>query len=134
MTALKDLVFGSGYTREEKETIIIFDEETNDYKIYSNIPRHMRSLSRRHPELTPEQIEIDSEGFCIAMTIRVLKLPPGGVLRRSATTGRLILWPYRRKKLKEIETEDSTRGTSCTKKAEFTKRLNRFGYEQTKKH
>ena len=44
MTALKDLVFGSGYSREEKETVILFDEETNDYKIYSNIPRHMRSL------------------------------------------------------------------------------------------
>ena len=81
MTALKDLVFGSGYTREEKETVILFDEETNDYKIYSNIPRHMRSLARRHPTMTPEQVEIDSEGFCIAITIRVLKLPPSGVFR-----------------------------------------------------
>ena len=47
MTALQDLVFGSGYSREEKETVILFDEETNDYKIYTNIPRHMRSLARR---------------------------------------------------------------------------------------
>ena len=84
MTALKDLVFGSGYTREEKETVILFDEETNDYKIYSNIPRHMRSLARRHPTMTPEQVEIDSEGFCIAMTLRLNKLPPSGLFRRSA--------------------------------------------------
>ena len=83
MTALKDLVFGSGYTREEKETVILFDEETNDYKIYSNIPRHMRSLARKHPTMTPEQVEIDSEGFCIAMTIRVEKLPASGTFRRS---------------------------------------------------
>jgi len=84
MTALKDLIFGSGYSREEKETIILFDEESNGYKIYSNIPRHMRGLAKRHPTMTPEQVEIDSEGFCIAMTIRVLKLPPSGVFRRSA--------------------------------------------------
>ena len=83
MTALKDLVFGSGYSREEKETVILFDEETNDYKIYSNIPRHMRSLARRHPTMAPEQVEIDSEGFCIAMTIRVEKLPASGIFRRS---------------------------------------------------
>ena len=84
MTALQDLVFASGYSREEKETVILFDEETNDYKIYSNIPRHMRSLARRHPTMTPERVEINPEGFCIAMTIRVLKLPPSGVFRRSA--------------------------------------------------
>jgi hypothetical protein len=84
MSMLQDLVFASGYTREEKETIILFDEETNDYKIYSNIPRHMRSLAKRHPTMTPEHIEMDSEGFTIALTIRVSKLPPSGVFRRSA--------------------------------------------------
>ena len=43
----------------------------------------MRSLARRHPTMTPEQVEIDSEGFCIAMTIRVEKLPASGTFRRS---------------------------------------------------
>ena len=84
MIMLKDLVFGSGYTREEKETVILFDEESNGYRIYSNIPRHMRSLARRHPTMTPEQVEIDPEGFAISMTIRVQKLPPSGTFRRSA--------------------------------------------------
>ena len=81
MAALQDLVFASGYSREEKETIILFDEETNDYKIYSNIPRHMRSLARRHPTMAPEQIEMSPEGFCIALTINLQKLPPSGVFR-----------------------------------------------------
>ena len=69
--------------REEKETVILFNEETNDYKIYSNIPRHMRSLARRHPTMHPEQIEMSPEGFCTAITIRVSKLPPSGVFRKS---------------------------------------------------
>ena len=84
MTALQDLVFGSGYSREEKETVILFDEETNDYKIYSNIPRHMRSLAKRHPTAQAEQVEIDSEGFAIAITVRLDRLPPSGLFRRSA--------------------------------------------------
>ena len=33
--------------------------------------------------MAPEQVEIDSEGFCIAMTIRVQKLPASGTFRRS---------------------------------------------------
>lgn len=83
MKMLKDLVFASGYTREERETHIIFDDETNDYKIYSNVPRHMRSLAKRHPTMTPEWIEMSPEGFCTAITIRVQKLPPSGVFRKS---------------------------------------------------
>lgn len=34
-----------GYSREEQETTLVFDNSTGDWSVYSTVPKHIRKLS-----------------------------------------------------------------------------------------
>ena len=34
-----------GYSRDEQETSLVFDNSTGDWTVYSTVPKHIRKLS-----------------------------------------------------------------------------------------
>jgi hypothetical protein len=81
---LKGLKVVAGYSREERETVIVYEEETNTYDIYSSVPFHIRSLIRRFPNVEPFHLELNPVGECTAIRFKVNKLPPAGTFRPSS--------------------------------------------------
>lgn len=66
------------YNVEEQETNINYESESNLYTIYSTVPKHVRKLLK-HTEgnefHTLLQCDLDDKGICIAICLKVEKLP-----------------------------------------------------------
>jgi len=43
-----------GYSREEQETTLVFDNSTGKWSVYTNVPKHIRKLAKLTEILTLE--------------------------------------------------------------------------------
>lgn len=63
------------YEKEEQETVIVFEQASNLWDIYTTVPKHVRRLKNDYIATVFHE-EMDSEGKTIAVRVKVAKLPP----------------------------------------------------------
>lgn len=69
------------YDKEEQETVIVFEQSSKLWDIYSTVPKHIKRLENS-PIASVFRIEKDSEGKTIALRVKVAKLPSSYTFNR----------------------------------------------------
>ncbi|MGG0176441.1 hypothetical protein [Gottfriedia acidiceleris] len=69
------------YEREEQETVIIYEPATNQWDIYTNVPKHIKRLKNDYIA-TVLQEEKDSEGKTISLRFKTEKLPSSYIFNK----------------------------------------------------
>ena len=71
----------SYYEREEQETLIIYEPATNQWDIYTNVPKHIKRLKTDYIATNFKE-EKDGEGKTISLRLKLEKLPPSYVFNK----------------------------------------------------
>lgn len=69
------------YEKEEQETVIVYEQSSKLWDIYSTVPNHIKRLENS-PIASVFKLEKDSEGKTIALRVKVAKLPSSYTFNR----------------------------------------------------
>ena len=69
------------YEREDQETVIIYEPATNQWDIYTNIPKHIKRLKNDYIATFFKE-EKDSEGKTISLRLKTEKLPSSYIFNK----------------------------------------------------
>ncbi|AJH60071.1 hypothetical protein FOC75_29165 (plasmid) [Bacillus cereus] len=69
------------YEKEEQETVIVYEQSSKLWDIYSTVPKHIKRLENS-PIASVFKLEKDSEGKTIALRVKVAKLPSSYTFNR----------------------------------------------------
>ncbi|MDV5069582.1 hypothetical protein [Bacillus sp. W1] len=69
------------YDKEEQETVIVYEQSSKLWDIYSTVPKHIKRLENS-PIASVFKLEKDSEGKTIALRVKVAKLPSSYTFNR----------------------------------------------------
>lgn len=60
----------SGYSREEMETVCVYEKETNTWNIYSTNRKHITKLMKQYKQHV-EIVESTNEGLPVAINVKI---------------------------------------------------------------
>lgn len=69
------------YEKEEQETVIIYEPATNQWDIYTTVPKHIKRLKNDYIASVFHE-EKDKEVKTIALRLKVEKLPSSYIFNR----------------------------------------------------
>ncbi|HDR4595090.1 hypothetical protein BK720_21285 [Bacillus thuringiensis serovar brasilensis] len=69
------------YEKEEQETVIVYEQSSKLWDIYSTVPKHIKRLENS-PIASVFKLEKDSEDKTIALRVKVAKLPSSYTFNR----------------------------------------------------
>lgn len=69
------------YEKEEQETVIIYEPASNQWDIYTTVPKHIKRLKNDYIATVFHE-EKDKEGKTIALRLKIEKLPSSYTFNR----------------------------------------------------